>query len=245
MKIKQLLSKIFHFRSNTAIHYQDLFLPDFRSNENLNNNSEYLQSAIEQVEHLEKLCNLSEDTKLLDFGCGQGRLVNGIQYLQKNISIYTGIDTDGYSIRWCNKWLTNYGDIFSFIYLPAFNARYNKNADGLTILPFENKIFNIVFLNSVFSHMLSKDIIFYLNEFNRVLIKGGRVYLTAFIEEGVVDVEENPNDYIDNSSGRLHRVRYEKDFFFKLVEDAGFKVNNFLHQEIKRTKQSVLIIEKL
>ena len=25
---------------------------------NLNNNSEYLQSAIEQVEHLEKLCNL-------------------------------------------------------------------------------------------------------------------------------------------------------------------------------------------
>ena len=93
--------------------------------------------------------------------------------------------------------------------------------------------------------MLAKDIIFYLNEFNRVLIKGGRVYLTAFVEEGVVDVKENPNDYIDNSSGRLHRVRYEKYFFFKLVEDAGFKVNNFLHQEIKRTKQSVLIIEKL
>ena len=55
MIIKQLFSKIFRFRSNTAIHYQDLFLPDFRSNENLNNNSEYLQSAIEQVEHLEKL----------------------------------------------------------------------------------------------------------------------------------------------------------------------------------------------
>ena len=93
--------------------------------------------------------------------------------------------------------------------------------------------------------MLSKDIIFYLNEFNRILIKGGIVYMTAFIEEGVADVEENPNGYIDNSSGRLHRVRYEKDFFFKLVEDAGFKINNFLHQEIKRTKQSVLIIEKL
>lgn len=42
MKIKQLLSKIFQFRNNTAIHYQDLFLPDFRSNENLNNNSDYL-----------------------------------------------------------------------------------------------------------------------------------------------------------------------------------------------------------
>ena len=55
MIIKQLFSKIFRFRNNTAIDYQDLFLPDFRSNENLNNNSEYLQSAIEQVEHLEKL----------------------------------------------------------------------------------------------------------------------------------------------------------------------------------------------
>ena len=58
-------------------------------------------------------------------------------------------------------------------------------------------------------------------------------------------MEENPNGYIDNSSGRLHRVRYEKDFFSKLDVDAGFKINNFLYQEIKRTKQSVLIIEKL
>ena len=40
--------------------------------------------------------------------------------------------------------------------------------------------------------MLSDDVIFYLKEFNRILKPGGRVYMTAFVEENVPEEEENP-----------------------------------------------------
>lgn len=245
MKIQNLLKKVFNFRYNRAIQYKNLFLPDFRSNENLNHNAAYLQSAINQIDHLVDYCDLTKDSRILDFGCGQGRLLNGITHLQKKFSTYEGLDTKMDSINWCNRWLSDYTGKFEFIYLPAFNARYNKTANGLMPLPFDEAQYDIIFLNSVFSHMLSDDIIFYLNEFYRVIQRGGMIYLTAFIEENVCEIEENPDNYIDESSGRLHRVRYEKNFFYNLVQDAGFKINNFMHHEIDRTKQSVLIIEKI
>ena len=63
---------------------------------------DYINSAIEQIEMLlhEKL--LDKNTELLDFGCGQGRLLNGLEYLKVKIIQYMGIDTDEISINWCS-----------------------------------------------------------------------------------------------------------------------------------------------
>ena len=244
LKFSSLFVFIKGIFSNDVTKYKELYFPNMRSNENLKDNSLYLQSAVEQVNHLSDYCALNKDSRILDFGCGQGRLVNGIFSLKKSFHSYIGIDTNIKSINWCNRWLSRYSDKFRFIFLPAFNARYNQKADGLKSLPFSEDNFDIIFLNSVFSHMLSSDITFYLNEFNRILSENGRIYLTAFIEENVPPEIENPENYIDESSGRLHRVRYEQKFFFELVSQSGFKVETFLHQEISRTKQSVVILQK-
>jgi len=104
------------------------------------------------------------------------------------------------------------------MHLPAENARYNPTEKGLKALPYKKNEFNLIFLNSVFSHMLTTDIKFYLSEFYKVLNMNGKVYLTAFIEENVPNVEENPKDYLNKSVGALHRVRYEKEFFYSLVK---------------------------
>ena len=90
--------------------------------------------------------------------------------------------------------------------------------------------------------MLKDDIQFYLNEFKRVLKPSGRVYLTAFIENDVKDVEENPEGYLSKSTGPLHRVRYNKEFFFTLVNDAKLRIDSFHPGEIQRTGQSVVIL---
>ena len=245
MNLKLFLRKFLKLNFNKAVKFKNLFLPDNRSNENLNDNSLYLVSSVQQVNHLIDYCKLNHKTRLLDFGCGQGRLFNGITYLDIKYKKYVGIDTNLISIKWCKKWLSRYSNVGFFIHLPAYNARYNKTAGEKSSIPFPKKSFDLIFLNSVFSHMLTNDIIFYLNDFNRILSKSGIVYLTAFIEKNVPNVEENPENYIGNSSGRLHRVRYEKNFFCSLVKDAGFSIKYFLHQEIERTKQSVLIIEKI
>jgi hypothetical protein len=92
--------------------------------------------------------------------------------------------------------------------------------------------------------MLAGDIKFYLSEFHRILSPAGAVYLTAFIEPGVPDVEENPEHYLAPSSGALHRVRYEENYFLSLVKDANFQVSYYCHRHITRTQQSVMTLHK-
>ena len=227
-----------------VVRFNSLNLPAFRSNQGLKSNQDYLNSGVEQINFLKSGNMLNAESSILDFGCGQGRLVNALEYSGTTIKSYTGIDTDERSISWCDKNLI-YRNNYRFIHLPAYNEMYNKEAQGLRKLPFEESEYDLVFLNSVFSHMLPNDIEFYLNEFHRVLKDDGFVYITAFIETNVPDVEENPENYISKTTGALHRVRYEKMYFTKLIENSNFILENFFHQYIFRTKQSVLILKKL
>jgi predicted SAM-dependent methyltransferase len=138
-----------------------------------------------------------------------------------------------------------YNEKISFIHLPAYNARYNDRVEGLKEIPFGSESFGLIFLNSVFSHMLSRDVIFYLNEFYKCLRTDGYIYITAFVEENVPDEVENPENYLAESKGALHRVRFNKEYFFKIIKDTGFEVCKFYHQNITRTKQSVIVLKKI
>lgn len=217
-----------------------------RTNEGLASNQKYVDSIIEQIDHMKELGILKPLDKILDFGCGQGRFANGLFYSNTIVKEYYGFDTDSNSINWCNRFLSSYNPdkSFHFVHLNAFNARYNNRAKGLKKIPLDHKKFNLIFLNSVFSHMLIGDIQFYLKEFHRLLEDDGAIYLTGFVEPDVPDMEENPSQYIADSTGPLHRVRYNQLFFFKKIEEAGFKVEKFFHQKIVRAKQSVLILKK-
>jgi FkbM family methyltransferase len=225
-------------------NYEGIILPVTRSNQGLSDHKAYLDSGVEQINFLKEYHLISRNSKILDFGCGQGRLLNSLKYSKTKFSKYTGLDTSEDSIKWCQKYLAKSNGI-EFIHLPAENARYNPNVKGLKHLPFENNEFDLIFLNSVFSHMLTDHITFYLSEFYKVLKNGGSLYLTAFIEENVPSVQENPNNYLSKSSGALHRVRYEKNYFFELIKNAKFEFSSFHHQIITRTHQSVVVIKKL
>jgi SAM-dependent methyltransferase len=226
------------------VEHEGLKLPIVRSNEDLHSIKDYLSSIQEQIEHLKSLNLINQSSTLLDFGCGQGRLLNGLLYMDFEVRKYIGLDTNKKSIKWCRSRLKSEKFPIKFVYLPSFNARYNKNADGLKKLPFKKDYFDLIFLNSVFSHMLSEDIIFYLKEFHNCLKEEGSIYLTAFVEQNVSDEVENPSNYLSENKGPLHRVRYNKEFFFEIIKKSGFEVIDFYHQHINRTKQSVLILEK-
>lgn len=243
-RIKSLLSRIIGRKEPTEVEkFESLNLPTFRSNQGLNSNQEYLDSGVEQINFLKSENMLNDETRILDFGCGQGRLVNALEFSGSAFKSYVGIDTNERSVSWCNKYLV-YSDKYRFIHLPAYNEMYNKEARGLRKLPFEESEFDLIFLNSVFSHMLPNDIEFYLNEFHKVLKSDGFVYITAFVESNVPEVEENPDNYISKTTGALHRVRYEKMYLINLIEKNKFILEKFYHQYIVRTKQSVLILKK-
>ena len=222
-----------------------IYLPRRRFNEGLGGNSEYIESAEALVDSLASYCDVDATLRVLDFGCGQGRLAQGLLLKAADVGEYCGIDTDKWSIDWCEKWVKGDRTNFVFRHVPAHNARYNRAAQARPPLPVPAGHFNVAFLNSVFSHMLGDDVRFYLDELHDKLQPGGIIYLTAFIETGVPHVEENPAGYLGKYSlGALHRVRYEKGFFFSLVENAGFEIVDFRHRGIERTGQSVVVARK-
>jgi len=232
-------------RFGQARRFDNIYLPSKRFNEKLSDDHIYVNSAVEQVDSILNYCTLNKDTRILDFGCGQGRFANGLIMRFSDFGNYCGIDTDVKAIKWCNRWINRFHPNFTFHHVDAHNARYNPSSKSRQSLPLKAGSYDIAFLNSVFSHMLSDDVEFYLEQMHKALGKKRIMYVTAFIEENVPQFEENPEGYLDRRSlGPLHRVRYEKSFFISLFEKARFNILDFQHQKIERTKQSVLVAKK-
>ena len=97
-------------------------------------------------------------------------------------------------------------------------------------LPFDPGVFDIIYLYSVFSNLIEKDVRIYTREFLRLLAPpGGRVFLTAFVEEGVPAVTVYPENYVMEweCQGPLNTVPYEKGHLSSIYESCGFEAERF------------------
>jgi SAM-dependent methyltransferase len=192
---------------------------------------DFIRSAEREADRLVRDFGLAAESRLLDVGCGPGRLAVGILRRVGEIAVYRGVDVDSVAIRWCERHIARDHPSFRFELLDVANPRYNPRGGAAARLPFDDASFDVVYLYSVFSHMLDGDVRAYLREFGRLLAPGGRVFLTAFVEEGVAPVEENPPGYRRAWSGPLHCVRYDREYFERLVAEAGLRVERFVHGE--------------
>lgn len=191
----------------------------------------YLNSARKRADILVKHFGLSAESSLLDVGSGPGRLAIGILDRVGEIRRYCGLDVVEESTRWGWKHITPRHPNFQFLHIDVENRRYNPGvtqSDSDFVFPFGDDEFDIVTLHSVFTHMLTDGVKTYLREFQRMLRPEGKIHLTAFIEENVPDVEENPEGYLGREwEGDLYCVRYERNFFEGLLDEAGFQVNRY------------------
>lgn len=192
--------------------------------------AQFLASARAEADRLINHCGLQRRSRVLDVGCGVGRLAIGIVDRVGEIARYCGVDVHAAAIRWCENYLASAHPTCTFTYLDLSNPRYNPTGRPLGKhfqFPFGDQSFDIIYLYSVFSHMMVRDVCAYLREFRRLLAANGVVFLTAFVEPGVPEMMVNPSGYRRAWQGVLHCVRYEQRFFEGLVAAAGLKVHRF------------------
>jgi SAM-dependent methyltransferase len=203
----------------------------------LKDDRRFLRSAHRLASDIDRLVGLSPTSRLVDVGCGPGRLVYGIGELSVgSVARYVGVDTNDAVIDWAVEHLARPG--VEFHKIDMFNERYNPTAarvEAAGFLPFADEVFDRVSLHSVFSHMRLRDIALYLREVARLLISGGRAYCSAFVENGVPEWTENPDDYGGPWSGPLHCTRLSRGAFDRLVADAGMTVIRFEHRPGKQS----------
>jgi len=144
---------------------------------------DYTQIGEHFFQHFVGIGGLKPHERVLDIGCGTGRMARPLtKYLRSGS--YDGLDIVAPSIEWCQKAYTSRYPNFHFHFTDIYNKLYNPTGRYRASdhhLPFENSSFDFVFLTSVFTHMLPRDIENYLSEVTRLLKPGGRCLITYFL----------------------------------------------------------------
>jgi SAM-dependent methyltransferase len=127
---------------------------------------------------------LRPDERVLDVGCGVGRMAVALSGYLNDRGRYEGFDIVREGIEWCQRQITPRFPRFRFHHADLFNKGYNPGGRlpaSAFRFPYEDASFDLVLLTSVFTHMLPPDVERYLSEIRRVLAPGGRCLITFFV----------------------------------------------------------------
>jgi|WetSurMetagenome_2_1015567.scaffolds.fasta_scaffold22595_3 SAM-dependent methyltransferase len=190
------------------------------------------------------LGGLKPQDRVLDVGCGVGRMAIPLTgYLDQQGS-YEGFDIVGEGIRWCQKKITGRHPNFRFQVADLYNKTYNPTGRYRAHeypFPYPDASFDFAILTSVFTHLLPRDTDHYVAELARVLRPGGRVFATFFLlnadSRDRIAAGESTLDFrhelercrVQNPQIPEDAVAYDEDEVRALLGRAGFSVLSPVH----------------
>ena len=152
--------------------------------------------------------------RILDFGCGSGRLYFGLTQ-RSEPSSYLGADIRSDSIVWARRHIASANPRFSFRQIDIQHDRYNPggtlNNDAWRDAVRQQ--FDVIYSYSVLSHLAENEAHTVLSMFAERLPVDGWLFVTAFVAEQAENVVINPADAGFSIKGPLHVVRYRSDYF--------------------------------
>jgi SAM-dependent methyltransferase len=122
--------------------------------------------------------------RVLDVGCGIGRMAVPLTRYLAPSATYDGFDIVAHGIEWCRQEITTRFPSFRFQLADVRNGSYHPRGRAEAArytFPYADGAFDFVFLTSVFTHMVPAALERYVGEIARVLAHDGRVLMTFFL----------------------------------------------------------------
>ena len=187
------------------------------------------------------LAGLRSDHRVLDIGSGIGNLAVGLLgYLR---GTYDGVEVHKEAVAWCHRAISPRHPTFRFHHADLANGAYNPDGHppaAAYCFPFPDRSFDVIFLGSVFTHLLPSDAANYVHEIARLLAPGGFCVASYFLLDDErresIDARRSFIPFpVEHSSGvcRLHRasspesaVAFEETFIRGLHDESGLRIRH-------------------
>ena len=127
---------------------------------------------------------LHPSSRVLDVGCGAGRIARVLAPRLRPPGSYDGFDVMTEAIDWCARHYGGTSVPFRFVHADIHNALYNPSGTVAAAeyrFPYADESFDLVLATSVFTHLLADTASRYLAEAARVLAPGGVLFTTWFL----------------------------------------------------------------
>jgi SAM-dependent methyltransferase len=184
---------------------------------------------------------LRPEHRVLDIGSGIGNLaISLVGYLNGG---YDGVEIHAEAVAWCQRAITSRHPHFRFHRADLASHAYNPR--GLVSpseyrFPFPDRSFDVIFLASVFTHLLPDAVEHYLHEISRLLAPDGVCVASYFLlndeTRGGVDRGDSFMSFdVDHPSGlcRLHdgtipeaAVALEETFVQRIHQQAELRIRD-------------------
>jgi SAM-dependent methyltransferase len=162
--------------------------------------------------------------RVLDFGCGCGRVARRMIQQREQPERYLGIDLHRGMIEWCRENLAPHAPQFRFEHHDVYNPGFNPHAAPyFQTLPAEDSSFSLVVAISVFTHVLQDEVPRYLREVSRVLEPGGAFIGTWFtFERGDFPMlQEFQHALYINLQDPTNAVIFDRPWIRAMAAEAG------------------------
>jgi ubiquinone/menaquinone biosynthesis C-methylase UbiE len=147
-------------------------------------NGDFRTIGMEFQNYFREYGGLQPDHRVLDVGCGIGRMAVPLTDYLSEHGAYEGFDIVKKGIEWCQANISPRYPNFHFRHSDIWNSLYNPTGiyqASTYRFPYEDASFDFVFLTSVFTHMLPGDLEQYLREIVRVLKPRRKCLATFFL----------------------------------------------------------------
>jgi SAM-dependent methyltransferase len=127
---------------------------------------------------------LTPSARVLDVGCGAGRMAVHLGAFLRPPGHYEGFDVDADLVSWCQEHISSVYPHVRFRHVDIESPRYNpggRRSGPRFTFPYETRSFDFVVTISVFTHLVQGVLERYVSEISRVLAPGGTLVTTFFL----------------------------------------------------------------
>ena len=145
---------------------------------------DYLEIGKSARELLISRANLKPDSRMLDIGCGPGRIALALMDYIDSDGEYQGFDVMTESLDWAKANISSSKPNFKFDWINVYSEFYNPKGTCEAkdyAFPRDDNYYDVVLCASLFTHMLPEDTDRYLSEISRMMKPGAHAITTFFL----------------------------------------------------------------